>query len=263
MIQNVAEVLLYPRLAYWHYEQIPVVTGILKIDTLRVYKHRTGGGCTHRCADEHTNFAILVSANSTESTRCSKLYIGRSCLDFRRDEVQHLLIFKKMRCLDYSSSLVKGSENDVLRHLNPEGGPDRWGWKTEDLELSPSVHKGRHELYLFGIVDGRILTIATLGLTMENLMFALTGWILPFNEVASSVVVKGRKIKGALVMVWERANESGKDVHLLVRASNDRKESESTTWLSTSREWHPRLEFQQWWQGFPLRVSPPAYAVRV
>ena len=149
MIQNVAEVLLYPRLAYWHYEQIPIVRGSLKIDTLRVYKHSTSGECTHRCADEDTNLAILVSSNSTDSTRCSKLYMGRPCLDFRLDEVQHLLIFKKMRCLDYSSSLAKGSENDALRHSNPEGRPDRWDWKSEDLELSPTIHKGRHELYSF------------------------------------------------------------------------------------------------------------------
>ena len=72
-----------------------------------------------------------------------------ACLDFRVDEVHDLLIFKKMRCLDYSSSLVKGSRNDILRHLNSEGTPDGWDWKTEDLELSPNIHKGRHELRLF------------------------------------------------------------------------------------------------------------------
>ena len=95
-------------------------------------------------------------------------------------------------------------------------------------------------------------------------MTALTGWKLLFKEVASSVVVKGRarlstKIRGALVTVWERKSESGKDVHLLVRASDARKESESATWLCTSREWHPRLEVHQ---HFPLQISPPAYAVR-
>ena len=71
-------------------------------------------------------------------------------------------------------------------------------------------------------------------------MTALTGWKLLFKEVASSVVVKGRvrssKIKGALVTVWERENEIGRDIHLLVRTSDARKESESTTWLSTSRK---------------------------
>lgn len=102
----------------------------------------------HKGVDEHTNFAILVSSNSTDATRCSKLYMGQACLDFRLDEVQNLLIFKKMRCLNYTSSLVKGSENDVLRHLNPEGGPDSLDWKTEDLELSPTFHEGRDEFYL-------------------------------------------------------------------------------------------------------------------
>ena len=98
---------------------------------------------------------------------------------------------------------------------------------------------------------------------MANLMTALTGWKLMFKEVASSVVVKGRvrssKTIGALVTVWERENESGRDVHLLVRAPDALNVSGSTTWLSTSREWHSRPEVQQ---RFPLRISPPAYAIR-
>ena len=98
---------------------------------------------------------------------------------------------------------------------------------------------------------------------MENLMIALTGWKLLFQEDALSVVIKGQprlssKLKGALVTVWERKNESGRDVHLLVRASDARKESEDTTWLSTSCEWQPHVEFQQ---RFPLRILRPAYAI--
>ena len=78
-------------------------------------------------------------------------------------------------------------------------------------------------------------------------MTALTGWNLLFKEVVSSVVVKGRirsssNIKGALVTVWERTNKSVRNAHLLVRASDDRKESESATWLSTSRELNLCLE---------------------
>ena len=144
-----AEVLLYPKLEYWHYEQNPVFTGSSKIDSLRVYKRRTDGESTHRCADEHADFAILVSSNTTDSARYSKLYMGRPCLDFRQDDVHDLLTFKKMRCLDYSSSLVKGSTKDILRHMNSEGGPDRWDWTAEDLKLSPSIHEGRHKLHLF------------------------------------------------------------------------------------------------------------------
>ena len=144
-----AEVLLCPSLEYSHYEQNPVVTGSSIIDTIRLYKHRTGGESSHRCADEHPDFAILVSSNSTDSTRYSKLYMGQPCVDFRLDNVHDLSIFKKMRCLNYSSSLEKSSKNDILRHLNPEGGPDRLDWTIEDLELSPISHEGRHELHLF------------------------------------------------------------------------------------------------------------------
>lgn len=146
VIQMVAEALLFPTLEYSHYEQNQVLTGSSTVDTLRVYKHHTGGESAHKGADEWSDFAILVSSNYTDSTRCSRIYIGRSCLDFQRDKVQGLLIFKKMRCLNYLSSLEKPSEKDILRHLNPEGGPDRWDWKIEDLELSPTNHKGRHEL---------------------------------------------------------------------------------------------------------------------
>ena len=78
-------------------------------------------------------------------------------------------------------------------------------------------------------------------------MSSLTGWERLFNEDASSVVVNGRtrfsshKIKGAHVMVWKRENESDGDIQLLVRASDVSREPEGTTWLSTSREWYPRL----------------------
>ena len=133
-----AELLLYPTLGYLHYEQNPVVSGSSVIDTLRVYKH----------ADEQTDFAILVSSKLNDATRSSKMYMGRPYLDFRLDKVHGLLIFKEMTYLDYSSSLVKASENDLLRHLNPEGEPDRWDWKAEDLELSPNNHRGRHEFHL-------------------------------------------------------------------------------------------------------------------
>ena len=141
-----AEVLLYPTLESSHYEQNPVVTGSSTIETLRVYKHYTSGESAHEGADEWSDFAILVSSTSTESTRSSKIYIGRPCLDFQLDKVRSLVIFKEMRCLDYSSSLMRFSEKDILKHLNPEGGPDRLDWKSEDLELSPINHKGRHEL---------------------------------------------------------------------------------------------------------------------
>ncbi len=79
---------------------------------------------------------------------------------------------------------------------------------------------------------------------MANLMTALTGWELLFSEDTSSVVLKGRArfssshgIKGALVTVWKREYECRRGIQLLVRASDASKEPQSTTWLSTSREW--------------------------
>lgn len=99
-------------------------------------------------------------------------------------------------------------------------------------------------------------------------MIALTDWQLLFCEVASSVVLKGhgnftfqKKIEGALVTVWERENERGKDVQLLVRASSTSGEPKSNTWLSASREWHSRLEFNRASLCI-YKMTPPTEAVR-
>lgn len=146
--------LLYPTLEHSHYEQHRVVTPNSTIGTLRVYKHRTGAGSADMCQKEHPEFAILVSSNADNPTRSSKLYFGRRCLDFQLDKAHDLLIFKEMRCLHYISSLEKCSEIDTSRQLDPEGGPDKWGWTTEDLELSPTNHEGMQKLYLFWHVDG-------------------------------------------------------------------------------------------------------------
>lgn len=148
VIRGVVDVLLYPTLEHSHYEQHPVVTPNSTIETLRVYKHRTGAKSADMCLEEHPKFAILVSSNAAESIRSSKLYFGRPNLDFQLDKVQNLLIFKEMRCLRYISSLEKYSEKDVLRHLDPEGGPEKWDWTTEDLGLSPINHEGMQTLHL-------------------------------------------------------------------------------------------------------------------
>lgn len=142
VILKVVDILLYPDLEHSHYEQNQVITPNSTIDTLRVYKHRTCADSGDTCLQGHPEFAILVSSNAADPTRSSKLYFNRSCLDFEMDKLQDLLIFKKMRCLHYISSLEKSSENDIKRQLDPEGRPDEWDWTTEDLELSPSNHEG-------------------------------------------------------------------------------------------------------------------------
>lgn len=155
VIQGVVDVLLYPTLEHSHYEQHPVVTPNSTIETLRVYKHRTGANSADTCLEKkHPRFAILVSSHAAESIRSSKLYFDRPYLDLQRDKVQNLLIFKEIRCLRYMSSLEKYSEKDVLRQLDPEGGPDEWDWTTEDLGLSPINHEGMQKLHLSRHVDG-------------------------------------------------------------------------------------------------------------
>ena len=137
------DVLLHPTLEKSHYDQNETIIGSSRIDTLSVYNHRTGADASNLCADQHPKFAILISSSTADSSRSSKLFFDRPYLDFQLDEVNKRLILKNMRCLDYSSSFWKSSENDFLRHLDPEGRPDKWDWVTEDLELSLVNYEGR------------------------------------------------------------------------------------------------------------------------
>lgn len=75
------------------------------------------------------------------------MYFGLQHLDFQQDKVHDLFILKNMHCLKYASSVVKSSEKDLLRHLDPEGGPDGWDWMTEDLELSLIDYDGKQRRY--------------------------------------------------------------------------------------------------------------------
>ena len=95
------------------------------------------------------------------------------------------------------------------------------------------------------------LTVDTLALKVA-LMEVLTGWRFVFSEDAPSVLLKSighfpmqKKIKGALVTVWEKEGERGKDLQLLVRDSSTLEEPKEMKWLSASRECHFHLEFNQ------------------
>ena len=99
-------------------------------------------------------------------------------------------------------------------------------------------------------------------------MEVLTGWRIVFSEDAPNVLLKSegrlstqKKIKGALVTVWEREGERGKDLQLLVRDSSTLEKPKEMKWLSASRECHFHLEFNQaplWIHELssPLRCIP-------
>ena len=99
-------------------------------------------------------------------------------------------------------------------------------------------------------------------------MEVVTGWRIVFSEDAPSVLLKSighlsrqKEIKGALVTVWEREGERGKDLQLLVRDSSTLEEPKEMKWLSASRECHFHLEFNQapLWiheMSSPLRCIP-------
>lgn len=142
--------LLYPTLETSHYKQHKIATGDSTKGTPRVYKHRTGAA-SNLCSDQHPEFAILITTTA-DSTRSSKLYFGQPFLDFQHDKMHDLLIFKNMRCLNYTSSVGKPSKKDLLRHLDPEGGPDMLVLKTENLYLT--VDEGEPKRCLILHVDG-------------------------------------------------------------------------------------------------------------
>lgn len=81
-------------------------------------------------------------------------------------------------------------------------------------------------------------------------MEVLTGWRLRISEDAPVVSFKNighsitqKKMKGALVTVWERDAKTGKDFQLLIRTSSTSGESKDILWLSASREFHSHAEF--------------------
>ena len=144
--------LLYPTLEDSHYEEHRIATGDSTISTLRVHKHRTGAESSNLSADQNPAFAILKTSSADDSTRFSKLYFARPCLDFQQDKVHDLFILKNMLCLNYMSSFEKPAEKDFLRHLDPEGRPDIWKLEPENFYLTDA--EGRPKHYLFLPVDG-------------------------------------------------------------------------------------------------------------
>lgn len=78
---------------------------------------------------------------------------------------------------------------------------------------------------------------------MANLMEVLTGWRLLFSEDAPVVSLKSirrlstqKKMKEALVTVWEREAETGKILQLLVRTTSTSENPREPPWLSACRE---------------------------
>ena len=248
-----ADVLLYPTLENSHYEEHRITTGDSTIGTLRVYKRRTGAASSNLCADQNPAFAILKTFEADDCTLYSNLYFSRPCLDFQQDKKNDYFILKNMLRLSYTSSLEKPSKKDFLRHLDPEGGPDMWEWKPEHYFLTNP--EGRPKRYSFLHVDGLEMAwrlIVVVLVLKVALMEVVTGWRLLFSEDAPSVLFKGighfptqKKMKGALVTVWEREAARGKDLQLLVRDSSTFEEPKDLKWLSASRECHFYLEFNQ------------------
>lgn len=242
------EVLLYPTLASSHYKHVESPNESSN-DEIRFYKHPTGGKISNVPEDWNPEFAILVLSTAADSARFSKLYFGRSCLDFWIDKAQDSLVLKGIRYVEYTSKLEKYSEKDLAKLLDPEGRPDVWKWHTLSSFNFPSINdEGRHRTVFHRAIGPRTnltlgLTISLLGLAAEDVMQVLSGWRLLFCEVAPEVVLKvvkklgGKtKLRGALVMVWKAEAETDKDVQLLIRTSSTSAEPDRGEWLSMSGE---------------------------
>lgn len=139
-----SDILLYPTLKRSSFKQIPATS---ESSTLRLYKLSTGARDPIMNTEPSPQFAVLVTSTIADSTRTSKFYLGRFCIDFQLDAVQDYILFRDMYRLSYLSSLVKSSEKDLLRQMDLEGGPDRWDLIKEDLELWPARCDGRRELH--------------------------------------------------------------------------------------------------------------------
>jgi hypothetical protein len=87
------------------------------------------------------------------------------------------------------------------------------------------------------------MTVVPVGLAVSEVMEVLTGWQHLFTANSSTITLKTgqrfplpRKIKKARLMVWERGNDTGKDLQLLVQESSTGGEPNNVRWLSASRE---------------------------
>lgn len=143
-MRKVADKVLFPTLKSSHYERVEILKG--NPVTCAVYKHRTRAESSDSCADQHLDFAVLISSVAANSSQSSKLYFSQPSLDFRKGETRSLFVFKNMHCLTYGSSLKEPSKKGLARNLDPEGGPNEWRWKQEDLELSLIDYNGKQKL---------------------------------------------------------------------------------------------------------------------
>jgi hypothetical protein len=91
--------------------------------------------------------------------------------------------------------------------------------------------------------DNPRLTVVLAGLAVKGFMKMLTGWQLVCPPKISNITLKTgqndslpEKIREARVMVWERQNDTGKDLQLLVQERRTGGKYKSVGWLSASRE---------------------------
>ena len=132
--------LLYPTLEKSQFEEIPTTARNYSFESLKLYRRRADADYLRVDANNPLDFAILVTSAVVKSTRCSKVYFGHLCLDFNLGVES--VIFKRTFRLNYVSSTEKASEKDLLRHLDPEGGPEKWEFVSEDMELDFAGYKG-------------------------------------------------------------------------------------------------------------------------
>ena len=85
---------------------------------------------------------------------------------------------------------------------------------------------------------------------VTDLLEGLGGWRLLFDEDSSSVHLKSsaafsgtKKMKRALVMIFEREVETGRDLQLLVRAAKYGAVPKESTWLSMSCKYPQMVEY--------------------
>lgn len=144
VIRDFVDALLYPTLRRSNYELISSLSESSRADKIRLYKHPTCVHSSNALVDWNPEFAILISSTAAGSARSSRLYFGRSCLDFRIDKAKDSLVLSDMRCLDYTSNLEKPAENDLYRNLDPEGKPDMCIWQTLSVN-----YEGRHRKSIY------------------------------------------------------------------------------------------------------------------
>ena len=104
-----------------------------------MYRHNDTTESPDECIGQHPGYAILSCFEN--GSKLSRLFFEAQ--DLASD-------FRDIRCLDYTSSLKKPAELELLKKMDQEGGPEQQAWMVgKNLDLPLGDFGGRSSAFEF------------------------------------------------------------------------------------------------------------------